>query len=122
MGAGIWSTVDQACEATIQIVDRITPHADQVAQYTALYPLYRGLYPTLKSTFDDLTAVDEVTMQVRGGEIFGLMGPDGAGKTTLFRMIVGEDRPDSGTLRLGETVQVAYVDQSRDDLDDEKTI
>jgi xylulokinase len=55
VGAGVWSDVDQACEATIQIVDRVVPQADQVEQYAAVYPLYRSLYPTLKSTFDDLT-------------------------------------------------------------------
>ena len=56
VGAGIWSDVDQACEATIQIVDRVAPQANQVAHYGDLYPLYRRLYPTLKPTFDDLTA------------------------------------------------------------------
>ena len=52
----------------------------------------------------------------RGG-IVGVIGPNGAGKTTLFRMIVGQEKPDAGTLRVGETVQVAYVDQNRDTLE-----
>jgi len=52
----------------------------------------------------------------------GIIGPNGAGKTTLFRMITGTEQPDSGTIRLGETVQVAAVDQSRDSLDDNKTV
>ena len=52
----------------------------------------------------------------------GIVGPNGAGKTTLFRMIVGEEQPDDGSLRLGETVELAYVDQSRDALDAEKTV
>ena len=51
-----------------------------------------------------------------------MIGPNGAGKTTLFRMIVGEEKPDSGSLRLGETVDLAYVDQSRDALDPDKNV
>jgi ATPase subunit of ABC transporter with duplicated ATPase domains len=57
----------------------------------------------------------------RGG-IVGIIGPNGAGKTTLFRMITGQETPDSGTLRVGETVQLAYVDQSRESLDPDKNI
>jgi ATPase subunit of ABC transporter with duplicated ATPase domains len=57
----------------------------------------------------------------RGG-IVGIIGPNGAGKTTLFRMITGQETPDSGTLRVGETVKLAYVDQSRDSLDPDKNI
>ncbi len=56
------------------------------------------------------------------GGIVGIIGPNGAGKTTLFRMISGQEQPDSGELRLGKTVQLAYVDQSRDSLDDSKTV
>jgi ATPase subunit of ABC transporter with duplicated ATPase domains len=52
----------------------------------------------------------------------GVIGPNGVGKTTLFRMIVGQEQPDAGTIRVGETVQLAYVDQSREDLDSEKTV
>ena len=51
-----------------------------------------------------------------------MIGPNGAGKTTLFRMIAGEEQPDAGTLRLGDTVQLAYVDQSRGDLDPKNTV
>jgi sulfate-transporting ATPase len=56
------------------------------------------------------------------GGIIGVIGPNGAGKTTLFRMVIGQEKPHSGTIRVGETVKLAYVDQSRDDLDPEKTI
>jgi ATPase subunit of ABC transporter with duplicated ATPase domains len=56
------------------------------------------------------------------GSIVGVIGGNGAGKSTLFRMIMGDEKPDSGTITLGETVQLAYVDQSRDDLDGEKTV
>src|SRR5207237_21924 len=57
----------------------------------------------------------------RGG-IVGVIGPNGAGKTTLFRMIVGQEKPDAGTLRVGDTVKPAYVDQSRDALDAKRTV
>jgi ATPase subunit of ABC transporter with duplicated ATPase domains len=56
------------------------------------------------------------------GGIVGIIGPNGAGKTTLFRMITGQEQPDGGTLDIGETVRMAYVDQSRDDLDPKKTV
>ena len=56
----------------------------------------------------------------RGG-IVGVIGPNGAGKTTLFRMLAGQEQPDGGTLRIGETVKLAYVDQSRDSLAPDKT-
>ena len=63
-----------------------------------------------------------VVMTIPPGGIVGVIGPNGAGKTTLFRMIVGEESPDAGELRLGESVELAYVDQSRDALDPEKTV
>ncbi len=56
------------------------------------------------------------------GGIVGIIGPNGAGKTTLFKMIIGREQPDAGTLRIGETVQISYVDQSRDELDGKKTV
>jgi ATPase subunit of ABC transporter with duplicated ATPase domains len=56
------------------------------------------------------------------GGIIGVIGPNGAGKTTLFRMVIGQEKPDSGTIRVGETAKLAYMDQSRDALDPEKTI
>ncbi|MSR35373.1 MAG: ATP-binding cassette domain-containing protein, partial [Gemmatimonadetes bacterium] len=56
------------------------------------------------------------------GAIVGIIGPNGVGKTTLFRMIVGQDSPDAGTLKVGETVKLSYVDQSRDQLDPDKTV
>jgi energy-dependent translational throttle protein EttA len=57
--------------------------------------------------------MDEMSFKLPPGGIIGVIGPNGAGKTTLFRMIIGEEKPDSGTIRLGETVRVAYVDQNR---------
>jgi ATP-binding cassette ChvD family protein len=66
--------------------------------------------------------IDDLSFKLPRGGIVGVIGPNGAGKTTLFRMIVGQDRPDKGTLRVGETVKLAYVDQSRDALDARKTV
>ena len=65
---------------------------------------------------------DDLTFNIPPGSIVGIIGANGAGKTTLFRMIAGQEKPDSGTLRIGETVKFAYVDQSRDSLDAEKTV
>ena len=66
--------------------------------------------------------MDDVTFTLPRGGIVGVIGPNGAGKTTLFRMITGQEQPDGGTLRLGETVKVGYVDQSRDSLGADKTV
>jgi ATPase subunit of ABC transporter with duplicated ATPase domains len=66
--------------------------------------------------------VVDVSLEVAEGELLGIIGPNGAGKTTTFRMITGQEEADSGTIRTGETVTLAYVDQSRDALDADKTI
>ena len=66
--------------------------------------------------------MEGMSFSLPSGGIVGIVGPNGAGKTTLFRMITGQEKPDSGTIRIGETAQLAYVDQSRDILDPEKTI
>ena len=76
----------------------------------------------LKKGFGDKLLVDGLSFQLPAGGIVGVIGPNGAGKTTLFRMIAGTEQPDAGTIRLGETVQVAAVDQSRDSLDDDKSV
>jgi energy-dependent translational throttle protein EttA len=72
--------------------------------------------------FEDRMLVEDLTFSLPPGGIVGVVGPNGAGKTTLFRMIVGEEKPDDGVLRVGETVDLAYVDQSRDALDPDKTV
>ncbi len=72
--------------------------------------------------YGDRLLIDGLSFRVPRGAIVGIIGPNGAGKTTLFRMIVGEEQPDAGTLRLGETVQLAYVDQHRDALDGDRTV
>ncbi len=76
----------------------------------------------LKKGFDDKLLIDGLSFQLPQGGIMGVIGPNGAGKTTFFRMITGSEQPDAGTIRLGETVQIAAVDQSRDSLDDSKTV
>ncbi len=76
----------------------------------------------LKKGFGDKLLMDGLSFTIPPGGIVGIIGPNGAGKTTLFRMITGSEQPDSGTIRLGESVQLASVDQSRDSLDDSKTV
>ena len=76
----------------------------------------------LRKGFGDRLLIEDLSFQVPPGAIVGIIGPNGAGKTTLFRMLTGLDKPDSGTIRLGETVQLAAVDQSRQSLDDTKTV
>jgi energy-dependent translational throttle protein EttA len=76
----------------------------------------------LRKGYGDLLLMEEVNFTLPRGGIVGVIGPNGAGKTTLFRMITGQEQPDGGTLRLGETVKVGYVDQSRDSLAAEKTV
>ena len=76
----------------------------------------------LKKGFGDKLLIDGLSFQLPQGGIVGVIGPNGAGKTTLFRMINGTEQPDDGSIRLGETVQIASVDQSRDSLDDNKTV
>jgi ATP-binding cassette ChvD family protein len=76
----------------------------------------------LRKGFGDKLLIDGLSLQLPPGGIVGVIGPNGAGKTTFFRMITGEEQPDSGTIRLGDTVQLASVDQSRDSLDDSKTV
>ncbi len=72
--------------------------------------------------FGDRLLIEDLSFRLPPGGIVGVIGPNGAGKTTLFRMITGEETPDSGALRLGETVKLGFVDQSRDALDDKKTV
>ena len=76
----------------------------------------------LRKGFGDKLLIDDLSFQLPPGGIVGVIGPNGAGKTTLFRMITGEEKPDAGSVRLGDTVQLASVDQSRDSLDDNKTV
>lgn len=72
--------------------------------------------------FGDRLLIDDLSFQIPAGAIVGIIGGNGAGKSTLFRMIIGSDQADSGKIRVGSTVQLAYVDQSRDSLDGDKTV
>ena len=76
----------------------------------------------LRKAYGDVLLMDDVNFTLPPGGIVGVIGPNGAGKTTLFRMMTGQEQPDAGTLRLGDTVQVGHVDQSRDALNADKSV
>jgi len=76
----------------------------------------------LRKGFGDKLLIEDLSFSLPRGGIVGVIGPNGAGKTTLFRMITGAEQPDDGVLRIGDTVDLAYVDQSRDALEDDKTV
>ena len=76
----------------------------------------------VSKAYGDRLLIDELTFKLPPGGIVGIIGPNGAGKTTLFRMITGQEKPDSGVITIGESVQMGYVDQSRDSLDPDKTV
>ncbi len=79
-------------------------------------------FDNLKKAFGDKLLIDGLSFRLPPGGIVGIIGPNGAGKTTLFRMITGQDQPDEGRIEIGESVQLGYVDQSRDSLDPNKTL
>jgi ATP-binding cassette ChvD family protein len=79
-------------------------------------------FDNLSKGFGDRLLIDKLSFKLPPGGIVGVIGPNGAGKTTLFRMITGQDKPDSGAIKIGESVQLGYVDQSRDALDDKKNV
>ena len=76
----------------------------------------------IRKGFGDLMLIEDLNFQLPRGGIVGVIGPNGAGKTTLFRMITGQEQPEAGELRIGPTVKMAYVDQSRDDLEGDKSV
>jgi ATP-binding cassette ChvD family protein len=76
----------------------------------------------ISKAYGDHLLIDDLSFKLPPGGIVGVIGPNGAGKTTLFRMLVGQEKPDSGAIRLGDTVQLGYVDQSRDTLDGTKSV
>src|SRR6201999_1168709 len=74
-------------------------------------------FKNVSKAFGDRLLIDDLSFKVPPGAIVGIIGPNGAGKSTLFRLITGQEKPDSGEITMGKTVQMAYVDQSRDALD-----
>ncbi|AQT42999.1 ABC-transporter extension domain [Bartonella apihabitans] len=76
----------------------------------------------LTKGFGEHVLIDDLSFKLPAGGIVGVIGPNGAGKTTLFKMLTGQEKPDSGTIRIGDTVKMSYVDQSRDALDPDKTV
>jgi len=106
-----------AQEAAVQL--------DQVQIHIPAGPRLGGVVveaKALKKGFGDKLLIEDLSFSLPPGGIVGVIGPNGAGKTTLFKMITGDEAPDAGELKIGETVQVAAVDQSRDALDDNKTV
>jgi ATPase subunit of ABC transporter with duplicated ATPase domains len=76
----------------------------------------------VSKAYGERLLIEDLTVSIPPGSIVGVIGPNGAGKTTLLRMITAQEKPDEGKIRLGETVELAYVDQSRDTLDGEKSV
>jgi sulfate-transporting ATPase len=79
-------------------------------------------FSNVSKSFGDRLLLDKLSFNVPPGAIVGIIGPNGAGKSTLFRMLIGSEQPDSGEIEIGNTVKLAYVDQSRDCLDGDKTV
>ncbi|WP_416896958.1 MAG: energy-dependent translational throttle protein EttA [Minwuia sp.] len=79
-------------------------------------------FENVSKAFGEKLLIDDFTAKIPPGAIVGIIGPNGAGKTTMFRMITGQEQPDSGTVKIGETVKLGYVDQSRDALDPKKNV
>ena len=79
-------------------------------------------FAALNKGYGDNLLIDDLTFKLPPGGIVGVIGPNGAGKTTLFRMITGQEKPDTGSIKIGESVQLGYVDQSRDSLDGKKNV
>ncbi len=105
----------QAAEARTQGAQIIIPVAERLGQNVVdVDHLSKG--------FGDNLLIDDLTFKLPAGSIVGIIGPNGAGKTTLFRMITGQEKPDKGSIKVGETVHLGYVDQSRDSLDGKKTV
>jgi sulfate-transporting ATPase len=79
-------------------------------------------FENVSKSFGDRVLIDDLSFKVPAGAIVGIIGPNGAGKSTLFKMIAGREQPDSGTIKIGKTVKLAFVDQSRDALSADKTV
>jgi ATP-binding cassette ChvD family protein len=117
-------------KARIQRYDELVQKASNKGPDTAqiIIPIAERLgnnvvdFEGLSKGFQDKLLIDDLSFKLPPGGIVGVIGPNGAGKTTLFRMITGQEQPDAGTIRIGESVKLGYVDQSRDSLDDKKNV
>ncbi len=105
----------KASEKQTQTAQIVIPVAERLGQNVIDFT-------NLKKGFGDKLLIDDLTFKLPPGGIVGIIGPNGAGKTTLFRMITGPEKPDAGTIKVGESVHLGYVDQSRDSLDGSKTV
>jgi ATP-binding cassette ChvD family protein len=105
----------KAAEKQTQTAQIVIPVAERLGQNVIDFT-------NLRKGFGNNLLIDDLTFKLPPGGIVGIIGPNGAGKTTLFRMITGADKPDSGTIKIGESVQLGYVDQSRDSLDGGKNV
>jgi ATP-binding cassette ChvD family protein len=105
----------KAAEKQTQTAQIVIPVAERLGQNVIDFN-------NLRKGFGNNLLIDDLTFKLPAGGIVGIIGPNGAGKTTLFRMITGADKPDSGTIKIGESVQLGYVDQSRDSLDGKKNV
>ena len=130
MGAASPKARQAKSKARIQRYEELVAKAAEKGPTTAqiVIPIAERLgknvieFDGLKKGFADKLLIDGLSFKLPPGGIVGVIGPNGAGKTTLFRMITGQDEPDAGEIRVGETVQLGYVDQSRDTLDAGKTL
>jgi ATP-binding cassette ChvD family protein len=117
-------------KARIQRYDELVQKASNKGPDTAqiIIPIAERLgnnvvdFEDLSKGFQDKLLIDGLSFKLPPGGIVGVIGPNGAGKTTLFKMITGAEKPDAGTIKIGESVQLGYVDQSRDSLDDKKNV
>ena len=105
----------KAAEKQTQTAQIVIPVAERLGQNVVDFE-------GLSKAFGDNLLIDELTFKLPPGGIVGVIGPNGAGKTTLFRMITGQEKPDKGTIKIGESVHLGYVDQSRDSLDGSKNV
>jgi ATP-binding cassette ChvD family protein len=107
--------VKQAAAKTTQSAQIIIPVAERLGQNVIDFQ-------HLRKGYGDNLLIDDLTFKLPPGGIVGIIGPNGAGKTTLFRMITGQEKPDAGAIKVGESVHLGYVDQSRDSLDGSKSV
>jgi len=105
----------KAADRSVQTAQIVIPVAERLGQNVVDFE-------GLTKGFGDNLLIDDLTFKLPPGGIVGVIGPNGAGKTTLFRMITGQEKPDKGTIKIGESVHLGYVDQSRDSLNDKATV